>query len=167
MVPISRALLRLAELGGYKVRKHCYISLLPLPLYSPSYLDHNTCACSQTPTRPYHLLFPERDERLRRHLYQHIQFCLSSARCQLEARIELYELTIQPLMQTSQSCKDENCHLQSTVYARYLACCLRCVKQRRHLFHLFFSRCMRAIAAWRRSQGSSQEASAPSGIESH
>ena len=28
---ISRARLRLVDLGGHKVRKHCYISLLPPP----------------------------------------------------------------------------------------------------------------------------------------
>jgi hypothetical protein len=32
---IPRVLLRLVELGGYKVRKRCYISLLPPPLHYP------------------------------------------------------------------------------------------------------------------------------------
>jgi hypothetical protein len=79
-------------------------------------------------------------------------------RCQLEAQVEFYELTIQPLMQMSGSGKDQNYRFESTVNARYLACHLRCAKRRGHLFLLPFFGYMYAMTAWRSSQGSSQEA---------
>jgi hypothetical protein len=64
-------------------------------------------------------------------------------------------------MQMSESGK--NCRFEGTVYARYFACYLRCVKRRGHLFlfllpFFLWVYVLNTMTAWRGSQGSSQEA---------
>jgi hypothetical protein len=136
--PMPRVLLRLVELDRYKVRKHCYIYLL---LRSLHFIMIITRAHARRPRRV-------------RSIYNVPSVTSASATCtsisdsaspaharfQLEAQVEFYGLTIQPLMQMSGSGKDQNYRFESTVYARYLACHLRCAKRRGHLFLLPFFR---------------------------